>query len=138
MGTLHHLPARSLAVFVSPLWKDQAAIRLWAKLLGGSRSGTSRVDKTAPTIRGIQVELVMITDDVSEGNAVLARQLRCSGIVCAVARLPTVLRSQSELDEARKQRDSTMAVVADAVWDFGGVFVGTTHKPVTVVPMDPV
>lgn len=114
--------ARAVAAFVSPLWKDQSALRLWAKLLGAK----------------VATEIVLITDDASEGNVVLARQLRCSGIVCAVVRLPTVLRSQEALDKARHQRDSAMAMVVDAVWDFGGVFAGISHKPVTVAPLAPV
>lgn len=118
--------ARSIAAFVSPAWSDQSALRLWAKLLGS-------VSEEYENLR-----IVLITDDASEGNAVLARQLRCSRIVCAVVRLPTVLRSQEALDKARHQRDSAMAMVADVVWDFGGAFAGISHKPVTVAPLAPV
>lgn len=127
MGTLHHLPARSIAVFVSPAWRDQAALRLWAKLLADPASTGN-----------VKVELVLITDEASDGNSILARQLRCSGVVCAVVRLPTVLRSQQQLDEARSTRDTIMAKHVDLVWDFGGVFVGwSPQNPINVVPMDP-
>jgi hypothetical protein len=93
--------AEVAAVFIAQGWSDQTFMRMWVKML---------VKK--PT-------MVLATDDVTDGNSVLLRQLRCSGIVAAVVRIPGVMRSAVELARARLQRDSAMAELATVIYDFG-------------------
>lgn len=107
-----------VAAFVALDWSDQGYLRLWAKTLR-ERS----IKWNGP------VTMVLLTDDVTDGNAVLTRQLRCSGIVSAAVRVPSTMRSQLELDRARLERDLTMANLADVVFDFGNVAGGTWRFP---------
>jgi hypothetical protein len=90
------------AVFISPTWFDNVQLRLWVKL----------------SMPGF---FVLLTEDAIEGNSVLARELRCSGIVSAIVRLPTNLRSQAEQQRARLLRDESMAAVATLIFDFGNM-----------------
>lgn len=92
-----------LAVFIAPGWSYQAIVRLWVKQLRQ------------------QPKMVLVTDDVTEGNTTLLRQLKCSSIVGAVVRMPGVMRSEAELERARLQRDAAMADLASIIYDFGDV-----------------
>jgi hypothetical protein len=89
-----------VAVFVAPTWTDQARLRLWAKTLEA-------------------VDMVLLTDDLSDGNVVIARQLKCSEIICALVRTPGVMRSLPALEGARRARDAKMALLASTIYDFG-------------------
>ena len=88
-----------VAVFADPTWVDQAKLRLWAK---------TRTEGT----------VVLLTDDVTDANTVLARQLRCSGIVCMVARTPGTMRSEEEMRKSRAVRDRAMLELATEVVRF--------------------
>jgi hypothetical protein len=93
-----------VAAFVSPTWLDRACIRAWVQTL----SDHSR--------------FVLITADSTDGNAVLARELRCSCIVSAVVWMQNVvggIKSVEDLREAQRARDEMMAEVAAEVFDFG-------------------
>lgn len=104
-------PASSIvAVFIAPEWHDQAKLRRWAKSLEDSST-----------------ELVLMTDDASDGNAVLSRQLRCSGVVSAFVRVPGMMRSAAELQRARAKRDDAMASVATVIVDFGDLVGGQSR-----------
>lgn len=89
----------TVAVFVAPSYLDQARLRLWAKT--------------------VETELVLLTDDPTDANAVIARQLRCSGVSSAVVRVTGTLRSTLAIELARERRDHLMARLADKVIDFG-------------------
>jgi hypothetical protein len=92
-----------VSVFIALDWSDQASLRMWAKTMMLSEF------------------LVLLTDEVTDGNAVLGRQLRCSGVVSASVRLPGLMRSELALEKARRLRDQTMARISDTIFDFGNV-----------------
>lgn len=100
-----------VAVFVELAWTDQARLRLWAK------------QQNADTA------FVLLTDEPSDGNTVLARQLRCSGVVAAIVRIPGVMRSVAELERARCLRDLSMLEVSDSIVMFGsGMLIDTKYS----------
>jgi hypothetical protein len=100
-----------VAVFIAPTWHDQARLRRWAKSLDGTEA------------------FVLLTDEPSEGNTVLLRQARCSGVIAAVVRVPGLMRSPQELQWARSRRDEMMARVAGSIVDFGDVVGGQSRFP---------
>jgi hypothetical protein len=89
-----------IAVFVSPGWTDDMRLRVWAKSL-------------RPDV------IVLLTDDPSEGNVVLMRQLKCSDTVCLIARIPGTMRSIRAVVDGKRRRDETMVSLATRVVDFG-------------------
>lgn len=97
-----------LAVFVAASWLSQAQLRDWVKSLA---DGT----------------VVLLTDDLSDGNMVLLRQLKCSEVVVLVARTPGMMRSVQAIETAKRRRDEAMAAVADSVVDFGEMPGGSTR-----------
>lgn len=110
---------RIVAVFVAPEWIDQARLRTWAKLVGDSRTSTGeRI-----------ISMVLLTDDMTDGNSTLSRQFRCSDVVNAVVRVAGMLRSHQSLAAARADRDLVMAQVADVVVDFGHIEGGCDRFP---------
>lgn len=120
--TLQQRP-RVVAVFVSEAWLDQARLRLWAKQQASA----------GPCI--------LLTDDVTDANTVLARQLKCSGVVVAIMRGAGTLRSAEELVRSRVKRDATMMAVSDETVVFLGPdddaewwsqLTGDATKPVTL------
>ena len=94
-----------VAVFVSPDFLDMGRLRVWAREVRSQAPGT----------------VALLTDDPSEANTVLARQLRCEGVVHGIVRTPTTLRSREQLETARRDRDTAMIELADAVVTFGVV-----------------
>ena len=95
----------TIAVFVAEDWFDIEPLRMWVKLQ----------PKTA---------LVLLTDDVTDANAALTRQMRCDGIVSAMIRTPSARRAPAEYAAAKVKRDQYMAAVATSVVDFGNVAGG--------------
>jgi hypothetical protein len=93
--------AEVIAVFVASDWLDQPRLKVWAK----------KVPKDA---------VVLLTDDPSDGNTVLARQLRaCEELVIAVVRTPGTRRSPQSALDAWVKRDATMIAIADRIVVFG-------------------
>ena len=89
---------RVIAAFASETWSDQARLRVWAKLFEG------------------QSELcVLLTEESTDANVVLARQLRCSGVAVALMRAGGTLRSPPELRAARARRDVLAMRMADEI-----------------------
>jgi hypothetical protein len=107
-----------IAVFAAAAWTDQARLRLWAKTVGAAVVASQELQT-----------VVLLTDDPSEANNVLARQLRCSNVVCAIVRTPGTMRSTIELGRARLRRDLAMAQLADAIFDFGEMSGGRRRFP---------
>jgi hypothetical protein len=107
-----------IAAFVAPSWTDQARLRVWVKTIGAASAASQELQP-----------LVLLTDDPSDGNNVLARQLRCSNVVCAIVRMPGTMKSTIELAKARLQRDLAMARLADVVFDFGVMSGGCRRFP---------
>lgn len=89
-----------VAVWVTTGWTDVARLRLWAKQVPTSFC-------------------ILLTDDVTEANTVLARQLKCSDVTVGLIRLPGALRSADALWKARVRRDEVMVSLADEVVVFG-------------------
>lgn len=97
-----------IAVFIADTWIDDIAIRIWVKSL------------PADTV-------VLFSDAPVHGNLILQRQLRCEGIQAAVFYTACVPRSQAELADARRRRDTEMARLATMVVDFGEMEGGPTR-----------
>lgn len=115
-----------VAVFLAASWHDQAHLRLWVKTL----QEQSRLWSTG------LVKLVLLTDDLTDGNMVVGRQCKCSGVVSAIVRAPGLMRSPGELAKARDERDLVMAMAADLVFDFGELPGGRdrfAHKQTVLV-----
>lgn len=93
------------AVFVSPGFLDMGRLRVWAR-------------------QTLHENVVLITDDPTDANSVLGRALRCEGVVHAVFRTPTTLRSAADLIAARRARDMAMIGIASHVVLFGYVTQG--------------
>ena len=89
------MPLIVTAVFASALWVDQSRLRIWAKQT--------------------KAALVLLTDDATDANVVLARQLRCSAVVAATVRVAGTLRSVQALTQGRAQRDEVMLQVSDEI-----------------------
>lgn len=105
-------------MFAAAAWTDQARLRLWAKTVGAAAVASQQLQT-----------VVLLTDDPSEANNVLARQLRCSNVVCGIVRTPGTMRSTSELGRARLQRDLAIAQLADVIFDFGEMSGGSRRFP---------
>lgn len=106
----------TISLFVAEDWLDHTQLRQWVK----------------QTLS--QMAFVLITDDFSTANAVLLRELRCSGIVVGVVRTPGSQQSALELASARFRRDSYMAAHSKHIFDFGRMPGGPERfgRPVTV------
>lgn len=85
-----------VAVFVAPVFLDAGRLRVWAKTQAQSL-------------------FVLLTDDPSEGNTILLRDLRCAGVVSAIVRTPGTQRSPAEREVARHRRDDYMAAAASKI-----------------------
>lgn len=92
-----------VAVFVSPDFVDMGRLRVWARQLHSHDART----------------VVLLTDDPTDANSVLGRQLRCEHVVHAVVRTATTLRGLNELEQARRDRDAAMIAIATEVVLFG-------------------
>lgn len=101
--------AERVAVFVSYAWTDQMRLRVWAKQLIPYHT------------------VVLLNDEPSEGNATLMRQLRCSEVVCLVARVPGQMRTLRAIEDAKRRRDEVMAELATVIVDFGDLPGGSTR-----------
>lgn len=104
------------AVFVAKDWLDTDKLRLWVKRLP----------------HGV---FVLLTDENTESNVVLIRQLRCDCITYALVATPGRLRSRANYEAAIIARDEVMAAVAKHVVDFGELpgGPGRFHNHVAIV-----
>lgn len=82
-----------VAVFVAPVYLDAGRLRIWAKTQARSL-------------------FVLLTDDPSEGNTILLRDLRCADVVTATVRTPGTQRAPAEREAAKLMRDDYMVAAS--------------------------
>lgn len=92
----------TVAVFAAVDYTDYGRIRVWAAQQSQKQM------------------LVLVTDDPSEQNAVLVRQLRCYEVAYAVVHMSAVVRSLADMQTAQARRNRVMLEMASQVVTFGG------------------